>query len=199
MFIKICGLTQLDNALEVAETGISAIGLLLTASPRQVSPEQARTIALALKGQVWRVGVIRDLPPQQALELARFIGLDALQLHGQEPAAWAQQIGQVLPVIKAIKLAGPANPDYLNYPAWALLADGAQPGSGQSYNPEWVLPLESHPRLILAGGITPANACERVQAVRPFGLDVSSGVEVSPGLKDPEAVRALLRAVADCP
>ena len=199
MFIKICGITQLENALEVADTGVSALGLILTTSPRQLSPEKAREIASALKGKLWLVGVTQDLPPQQALELAQFIGLDALQLHGQEPAAWARQIGAVLPVIKALKLTGPADPSFLNYPAWALLADSAVPGSGQSYRPEWVLALKSHPRLILAGGITPANACARVQAVRPFGLDVSSGVETSPGFKDPAAVRALLRAVADCP
>ena len=113
-------------------------------------------------------------------------------------ADWAEEVRRFYPVIKAFRLQGPAQPHWLSYPADALLMDGASPGSGQGYPLDWITPLCSHPRLIIAGGLTPENLSAAL-GLRPYAVDVSSGVEAAPGHKDPGKLERFLFANDDRP
>ncbi|MGC8905360.1 phosphoribosylanthranilate isomerase, partial [Thermus sp.] len=115
------------------------------------------------------------------------------QLHGEEPPEWAEAIGRFFPVIKAFPLKGPARPEWADYPAEALLLDGPAPGSGQAYPRGWARPLlERGLRVILAGGLTPENL-EEALALKPYAIDLASGVEEAPGVKSEAKLRALFQ------
>lgn len=193
---KICGITRLEDALLAEELGAWALGFVLVpGTKRYVEPEQVRPIAESLGPLVIRVGVFVDTPPDLVLAQMQTARLQVAQLHGHEPPEWAKHIRRFFPVIKAFKLSGPAQPDWLSYPADALLLDGVSPGSGQSYPLDWVAPLKPHPRLIIAGGLTPHNL-QPILDLKPYAVDVSSGVEAVPRLKDPLKLRRFLAQVA---
>lgn len=193
---KICGITRLEDA-HLAETlGAWALGFILAPGTRRyIEPEQIRPISSALGPFLVRVGVFVDTPPEEVLRQMETAGLQVAQLHGAEPPEWAEQVRRFFPVIKAIRISGPASPEWLTYPADALLVDGVSPGSGQTYPLEWLMPLRQHPRLIVAGGLTPENL-RSVLDLAPYAVDVSSGVELEPGRKDPHKLRAFLAQVA---
>jgi len=193
---KICGITCLEDA-HLAETlGAWALGFILAPGTRRyVEPESVKTISQALGPLVARVGVFVDTPPEKVLRQMETAGLQVAQLHGAEPPEWAEQVRRFFPVIKAIRISGPASPEWLTYPADALLVDGVSPGSGQTYPLEWLMPLRRHPRLIVAGGLTPENL-RSVLDLAPYAVDVSSGVELEPRRKDPHKLRAFLAQVA---
>ncbi|MCX7602285.1 MAG: phosphoribosylanthranilate isomerase, partial [Meiothermus sp.] len=153
--------------------------------------------ALSRLGQplVVRVGVFVDTPPEAVLKQMQAARLQVVQLHGAEPPEWAEHIRQFFPVIKAFRLSGPASPEWRSYPADALLLDGVSPGSGQGYPLDWLAPLKPHPRLIVAGGLTPHNL-QAVLELKPYAVDVSSGVEAAPRLKDPHKLRQFLAQVS---
>lgn len=187
--VKICGITRLDDALLAEAEGAWAVGFVFAPSPRSVDPATARAISLGLGPLILRVGVFVDTPPEEVLATVEAARLQAVQLHGHEPPSWAEAIRERVPVIKAFRLQGPALPEWREYPCDALLIDGARPGSGEGYPAEWLLPLKDYPRLIVAGGLRP----DRLQLpFTPYALDVSSGVELRPGIKDPERVRRFL-------
>lgn len=190
--IKICGITRLEDALLAEALGAFALGFVFApGSRRRVDLEVARTISEALGPFVVRVGVFQNQGPEEVLRLAEQARLQAVQLHGQEPPEWAEAIGKHFPVIKAFPLTGPADPGWAQYPAGALLLDGQAPGSGQTYPRDWAKPLlQTGKRIILAGGITPENL-EEVLALRPYAIDLASGVERAPGIKDEAKLKAL--------
>lgn len=193
---KICGITRLEDALLAEQLGAWALGFILAPGTRRyVEPEQIRPIANTVGPFIIRVGVFVDTPPQVVLGQIQTAKLQVAQLHGNEPPEWAEHIRRFYPVIKALKLNGPAQPVWLDYPADALLVDGVSPGSGQSYPLDWIAPLQQHPRLIIAGGLTPHNLQPSLN-LQPYALDVSSGVEAAPRLKDPLKLRAFLDQVA---
>lgn len=196
--IKICGITRLEDALLAEALGAFALGFVFApGSKRRVALEVARSISEALGPLVVRVGVFQDQGPEEVLRLAEGAKLQVVQLHGQEPPEWAEAIGRYFPVIKAFPLTGPADPGWAQYPAGALLLDGKAPGSGQTYPRDWARPLlQTGKRVILAGGITPENL-EEVLALRPYALDLSSGVEQAPGVKDEAKLRRLFAKVKD--
>jgi len=193
---KICGITRQEDA-HLAETlGAWALGFILApGTKRYIEPEQIRPISSALGPFLVRVGVFVDTPPEEVLSQMEAARLQVAQLHGAEPLEWAEQVRRFFPVIKAIRISGPASPEWLTYPADALLVDGVSPGSGQTYPLEWLMPLRQHPRLIVAGGLTPENL-RSVLDLAPYAVDVSSGVELEPGRKDPNKLRAFLAQVA---
>lgn len=196
MRIKICGLTQTQDARLAEELGAYAAGFILVpGTKRYRPPEHVAGIAQSLGPLIVRVGVFQDTPPSTVLQQCQMAGLQAVQLHGNEPPEWAQAVRRHFPVIKAIKLSGPADASWLSYPADALLVDGANPGSGQSYDLNWIEPLRSHPRLMVAGGLRPDNL-DPVLALKPYALDVSSGVEKGPGIKDPQKLLDFFLAAA---
>jgi phosphoribosylanthranilate isomerase len=143
---------------------------------------------------VARVRVFVDADPAEVLAVAREARLTAVQLHGDEPPAWAAELRRHLPVIKAVRLSGPPEPELTAYPADALLVDGPRPGSGEAYDWGWLEPLVDHPRLIVAGGLTAGRLPGLFARLCPYAVDVSSGVESAPGRKDAARLRAFLQA-----
>ncbi len=193
---KICGITRLEDALLAEQLGAWALGFVLAPGTRRyMEPDQISPIAQALGPFMVRVGVFVDARPETVLRQMQTARLQVAQLHGEEPPEWSAQVRKFFPVIKAIKLTGPAQPDWVSYPADALLVDGVNPGSGQSYPLDWVTPLRHHPRLIIAGGLSPENLQPALD-LQPYAVDVSSGVEGRPGHKDPLKLRQFLAQVA---
>ncbi|MER3481437.1 MAG: N-(5'-phosphoribosyl)anthranilate isomerase [Meiothermus sp.] len=197
---KICGITRPEDAVLAERLGAWAVGFILVPNTKRYRPPQhARWISQQLGPFICRVGVFQDAPPEAVLEHMAQARLQVAQLHGSEPPAWAEAVREHYPVIKAFKLSGPPDPallaQALDYPCDALMVDGANPGSGQGYPLEWLEPFRGHPRLIVAGGLNPENLAP-VLALRPYGVDVSSGVEQSPGVKDGQRVGDFLDLVS---
>jgi len=186
--VKICGLTCLEDALTAARLGADALGFVLAPSPRRVSPEQVREIVKALPPLVLTVGVFVDEKPDRIKEVKNFCGLDAIQLHGEESEEFVAALGGR--VIKALKVNGPLSSWVGAYPAAALLLDAYRPGraggTGRTFDWDLAVDLARQRPIILAGGLTPENVVQAVAAVRPYAVDVSSGVEIEPGRKNYE-------------
>jgi len=206
--IKICGITTVDDALMAAEAGADAIGLNFYArSPRYVAPEVARRIADALAGRVSRVGLFVD-PTEEALMAAK-VDLDLIQLHGNERVGLVGRLSQAIGIVKAFRIGPEGLRPVLEYLTemhryggvlHAVLFDACQPGrlGGSGKLADWNAikgyPSEKwHPPFILAGGLTPGNVAAAIQALHPAGVDTASGVEKSPGRKDPLLVERFVR------
>lgn len=193
--VKICGVTRLADALHAARAGADAIGLnFYPRSPRCVSVEAAAEIAAALPDGVWTVGVFVDAPRDAIAAVAERVGLDAIQFHGDEPAAFCA--GWDRKTIKAVRVDAPgALAGASGYPVDYVLADayvaGRPGGTGRQVPLEWLVGVPSE-RLILAGGLTPESVAAAVRAVHPVAVDVASGVESAPGIKDPEKVERFI-------
>ena len=195
MRVKICGVTSLADATMAVKAGAGAIGFnFYPPSPRCVAPESAAAMARELPLAVWRVGVFVDQPRDVVERVIATAGLTVLQFHGDESAAYC--CSWPLPVIKAVRVRSRADVQRaVAYPVDFVLLDayveGAAGGTGKSF--DWTLLGEcARSRLILAGGLTAANVADAVRRVRPYGVDVASGVECRPGVKDPEKVRRFI-------
>lgn len=196
MRVKICGLTRPEDAALAEAAGADAIGLIFApSSKRQVTLAQALEVTAALGPLVTRVGVFRDQPLEEVQRVAGALRLDAVQLHGREDAAYAAALREGWRVIKAVAFSAALARSWLEaFPADAFLLDGLRPGSGAAFDWGRAAWLKGHPRLILAGGLTAENAAEAARALEPYALDVASGVESAPGVKDPEKVRRFVAA-----
>ena len=195
--IKICGITSREDALHAAACGADALGFVFYAgSPRCVAAETAAAICAALPPFVTRVGLFVNAAPAQIRAIAEACGLDAIQLHGDEaPAACdfaPRRTIKALRVKDAASLAGHAQfaTSALLLDAWVADAYG---GTGQACNWELAAGVARQRPVILAGGLTPDNVAAAVRQVRPYGVDVSSGVEQAPGRKDPAKVAEFIR------
>jgi phosphoribosylanthranilate isomerase len=203
--IKICGLTRANEAVSCAEAGADAIGLVFyPPSPRNLTPQQARDINLTLPEQTARVGVFVDSPVSDILKRIDDCRLTAVQLHGQEsPDVVRVLCERGVQVIKALfihKL--PLICEASRYPAATFLVEcgkGLLPG-GNALTWNWgeVKSFGMSYPLILAGGLSPDTIAQAVSEARPDAVDVSSGVESSPGRKDIQKVRALIQAISRC-
>ena len=195
MFVKICGTTSEEDALLSVAMGADAVGFIFAPSPRQVTPGHVADIVKRLPREVLTVGVFRDEAPARVVEIVNSVGLRAAQLHGHETAEQAQYVRARVPlVIQAFKAGDPAVARVLEYGADAILLDAATPGSGEVF--DWSLAeVPDGIRLILAGGLTPDNVAKAIAQVHPWGVDVATGVEASPGRKDALKVRAFVAAV----
>ena len=197
--VKVCGITSPEDALTAVEAGADAIGLVFyKKSPRYVSPQKAREIARLLPPFVDVVGVFVDAPRRDVKEIAKFVGLSVLQFHGEEPPGYCT--GWNVRIIKAFRTGKKFDPSRLAlYRVNGFLLDAYHPelpgGTGKLADWDTVLRAKEYGPVILAGGLSPENVAEAIAKVRPFGVDVSSGVERAPGVKDPEKVRAFLKAV----
>ena len=196
--VKICGITSLRDALAAVEAGADALGFMFyEESPRAVSVRQAREIIRRLPPFVSKVGVFVNATAAQVKRIARECELDTLQFHGQETPDYCARFS--LPVIKAFRIRDAASVRELPaYPVAAWLLDSFVPGrlggTGAKFN--WdlaVLARQAGRPVILAGGLTPANVAKAVRRVRPYAVDVSSGVETAPGVKDADKMRAFIR------
>ncbi|MDQ3305607.1 MAG: phosphoribosylanthranilate isomerase [Actinomycetota bacterium] len=194
-FVKICGTTNEEDALLAVAMGADAVGFIFAPSPRQVAAQLVRDIVRRLPPEVLTVGVFRDDAPERVVEVVNATGLRAAQLHGRETAQQTQWVRARVPVVvKAFTAGHPAIAHASDYGADLVLIDSASPGSGKVF--DWSL-AEDAPagqRLVLAGGLTPGNVAEAITRVRPFGVDVVSGVEDEPGHKDARLVRAFVSA-----
>jgi phosphoribosylanthranilate isomerase len=197
--IKICGITGPDDAALAVEAGADALGFnFVPGTPRCIAPEIAGAIIAGLAPFVTCVGVFLDQSLEEVLRASAVAGVGAVQLHGCEGEDFARRIP--LKVIKAIPVTDAASLRVMaGYPAHAFLLDshraGEAGGTGQTF--PWDLAREArrHGRIVLAGGLTPGNVTEAVRRVRPFAVDVASGVERRPGVKDPQKVRDFVAAV----
>jgi phosphoribosylanthranilate isomerase len=190
LFVKICGITSEADALLAVSLGASAVGFVFAPSPRQVSVQFAGDIAKRLPEHVLTVGVFRDEAPQRVVEAVRLAGLGAAQLHGHETAEETQWVrARVATVIKAFRVGERAIARFEEFGADFLMVDGDNPGSGQVFDWRLAEGVADHHRLIVSGGLRPENVAQAVANLHPAGVDVSTGVESSPGRKDPLLLR----------
>jgi phosphoribosylanthranilate isomerase len=198
LWVKICGVRRPEDAVAAARAGASAIGLNFAAeSPRRVSRGEARAIADEVRGRVEVVGVFVNAPYEEIVRLDEAVGLDRIQLHGEETPEMVARFGGK--AYKAVRVGAPRDVADLGRwgGPWVLLdafAPNARGGTGASF--DWALARGAGrgARVVLAGGLTPENVAEAVRAAGPAGVDTASGVERAPGVKDPERIAAFVRA-----
>jgi phosphoribosylanthranilate isomerase len=202
VMVKICGITNATDARRAVEAGADFLGFnFYPKSPRYIEPAKARQIAHRLPAKVSVVGVFVNESEKTMLEIARTVGLDFLQLHGDESPEMVSRLKRTLPVIKAIRvqksfrhanLARFENSD-------ALLLDGfnagQRGGTGKTFAWDIARRANRYGKIFLAGGLKPENVTDAIRMARPYAVDVCSGVEVSSGKKDPARLKALMRAV----
>jgi phosphoribosylanthranilate isomerase len=198
MIVKICGITRMEDAEAAVAAGAAAIGFIFWPnSPRFIDPYRARRIAAALPAFVTPVGVFVNQPIDYVNGVASLVRLGAVQLHGDETPGFAAGVAR--PVIKALAL---GRSDARLWPApMRLLLDVHDPvargGTGRTIDWPAAAELAAQREVILAGGLTPDNVSDAIARVHPHGIDVSSGVERAPGIKDHQRLRALFEAVHD--
>jgi phosphoribosylanthranilate isomerase len=198
-WVKICGITNPADAQAAIEARADALGFVFYAkSPRCLTIPAAAEISRQLPGFVMRVGVFVNALKAEVLRAISECGLNLLQFHGDEPPEYCLQFG--LMCMKAFRMRDAATlRELTQYKTDAWLLDAYSPeavgGSGEKFNWELAIAAQRFGKpIFLAGGLTPENVAEAVRKVRPFGVDVSSGVEISPGKKDPAKVRAFVNA-----
>ena len=197
--VKICGITRLEDAQAAVAAGANALGFVFwPKSPRYVEPARAREIVATLPPAVTPVGVFVDQPAQEVNRIAAEVGLGAVQLHGAEDETYVQMMTR--PVVKAVAVDGESAPAVDRWPSnVTVLLDVHDPvkkgGTGRTI--DWTAASEIAKRrdIVLAGGLTPENVGDAIARVRPYGIDVSSGVEAKPGIKDHGRIMALFEAV----
>ena len=192
--VKICGICDAAGAAAAVEAGADLIGFHFCSSQRRVTPQEARAIVdtLALRPTV--VGVFIDQNADEVRQIAEFARLDLLQLHGSESPGF--EAGR--PVMKVLKVKDGAVPDAEGWPDPVMLDSWSadqRGGTGQVWDWELARPLLAARKVFIAGGLEPGNVGKVVSAFRPYGVDVSSGVESSVRVKDPDKVRAFVHAV----
>lgn len=194
--VKICGITRFEDALAAAECGASFLGLVFAeSSPRRIDPARARAIRDQVPSHVRVAGVFRDQPAELIRDIADAVLLDYIQLHGREPASEIARMNR--PVIRAVPVDARV-PDCDAFAAadWLLL-DAPSPGAGRSFDWSVLERWSRTKRFFLAGGLNPENVAEAIRRVRPDAIDVSSGVEVSPGIKSPAKIRQLFENLVE--
>ncbi len=192
--VKVCGITNLADALAAVEFGTDMLGFIFANSPRRIEAKTAKDIIANLPRSVLKVGVFMDHPVNEVNEISEFCRFDMAQLHGSETPEFCAAI-----TVKVIKSFSPEilpNPDRLTgYPVEAFILDRQK---GAKIRPEELWPIAqgiaANHRLILAGGLTPENVAEAIQSVRPYAVDVASGVESQPGIKDHQKMKDFINS-----
>ncbi|AMV71576.1 phosphoribosylanthranilate isomerase [Desulfuromonas carbonis] len=196
--VKICGITSLEDALHACACGVDALGFVFyEESPRCIDPGSAAKIIRQLPPFVTTVGLFVNADPEQVEEVADFCGLDVIQLHGDEgPDDCDFTPRRTIKALRVKDAASLARHD--DYAVAALMLDswvkGSYGGTGHLFNWELAAAVARQRPVILAGGLTPENVADAIRAVRPYAVDVSSGVEAAPGRKDPAKVAAFIDA-----
>ncbi|MEA2391331.1 MAG: phosphoribosylanthranilate isomerase [Solirubrobacteraceae bacterium] len=202
--IKFCGVTNLDDAHRAADLGAWAIGLIFHGpSPRRCDPDAATAIVAALRRRLEIFGVWVNRPLDEVAELADATGVTGLQLHGDEGPVFCGELARRTgcKVMKAARVRSRADVQALrafstDYHLLDSSARGLPGGTGETFDWSLVSSRRRGPPLVLSGGLTPANVAEAIGAVRPWAVDVASGVEAEPGRKDPDKLAAFAAAVA---
>lgn len=196
--VKVCGLTRPEDAAAAEAAGADALGVIFAArSRRRVDVAQARRVLDAAGPFVARVGVFVDASVAEVLAAVRGARLTAVQLHGAEDAPTVAALAAHVPVVRAVRWGSGLELEALAaLPVAAVLVDGPEPGSGVAFDWDAAAPLLARlPRWVLAGGLTPENVADAVARARPYAVDVASGVESAPGVKDPARLAAFVAAV----
>ena len=197
MFVKICGITRLDDALHAARHGADALGFVFwSESPRRIEPERAAEIIASLPGGVTSVGVFVNEPVEGIHGIIKRTGISVVQLHGDEPVTYASALDR--PVLRSIHV----DDGDAKYDAWppntTFLVDASDPvrrgGTGTVIDWNRAATIARTRRVVLAGGLTDRNVWEAIVQVGPYGVDVSSGVEDAPGIKNPDKVARFLES-----
>lgn len=196
--IKICGITNLPDALEAVSLGADALGFIFAPSPRQISLSTAQKICQEIPPAIWRVGVFVNADLREVRKIADSCELTALQFHGAETPAYCAQFSKL--IIKAIRIKN-ANSlqEIANYPSAIILLEGFHPqqagGTGTSFPWEMALEIRKKRNFILAGGLNSENVSRAISLLQPWGVDVCSGVERVPGKKDKEKMAQFIKEV----
>jgi phosphoribosylanthranilate isomerase len=194
MFVKICGITNEEDALLSVAMGATALGFVFAPSKRQITPGRAADIVKRLPSGIITVGVFRDHDAKSVARIMREVGLRGAQLHGRETATEVDTItAEVGWVMKAV-VAGSRDAETCDrYRTDLILVDSAQPGSGESYDWSIFASMPKGVRYVVSGGLTPENVKEAITMTSPYGVDVSTGVEREPGRKDATKVRRFVQ------
>ena len=199
--IKICGITNLDDGLEAIAAGVDALGFVFVPNtPRYITPSQAKLVIKQLPPFITNVGLFVDSEIDEIEDIVNHCKLDAVQLHGNESPEMCSQISLQTKVIKSFhvkKELQVLRNEIENYRVDAYLLDtfikGKAGGTGQTF--DWRIAEGLSQRIILAGGLTPNNIGTAIAQLQPYGVDVSSGVEKSPGKKDTNKIHSFVRQV----
>ena len=200
VFTKVCGITNPGDARVAVDAGADAIGLIFAESPRKVSREEARKVSIALPENILKVGVFVDAEPGEVLQIAREVGLDLAQLHGDETPEMVAAIRNAgLPVMKALRVRNTEalgaleryELDLFMLDAWSARARG---GTGETFDWGLAKSVKGHGNIVVSGGLTPENVRVAVEFFEPYGVDASSSLEERPGKKSGERVRRFVRA-----
>jgi phosphoribosylanthranilate isomerase len=190
VFVKICGITDEADALMAIAMGADALGFVLAPSKRQVTSDRVRAILREVPDEIPTIGVFRDDSAQRIVDVVDRTGLTGVQLHGHESPGEALWIRARVPFVVQAFAAGDARLGRVDdYGVDAVMIDAATPGSGQAFDWALVGDLPTRHRVVLAGGLRPDNVARAIEAVGPWGVDVSTGVESAPGRKDVRLVR----------
>ena len=197
--IKVCGITSIEDARAAVDAGADALGFVFyEGSKRYIPPAEARKITTSLPPLVVTVGVFVNTSPDEISAVARESGIGVVQLHGDETPEQASRVP--FPVIKAIRVGDSLDQAEVElYPVQAILfdkrSDDMYGGTGKSFDWSILSGLDTGKKVILSGGLTPENVAEAIGVVRPYAVDVSSGVEDSPGRKNHLKLRQFIQAV----
>lgn len=196
--IKICGITNLDDALAALELGVDALGFVFAESPRKVTPDKVEQVASQMDIPVLKVGVFVNEDVNQVQNIFDRCNLDYVQLSGNEDKIYLEKLS--LPIIKVFKVKDQTVlkeiPQYdLNLFMLETLNENKYGGTGKTFNWEIAKEAKRFGRVILSGGLTPENVFSALQQVEPYGVDVSSGVEESPGKKDKKKLEQFVKEV----
>jgi phosphoribosylanthranilate isomerase len=202
LFVKICGTTSEDDALLAVALGADAVGFVFAPSRRQIAPQIVADIVKRLPPEIITVGVFRDEAPQRVVDVSQVAGVRAVQLHGHESATESRWVRErVSLTIRAFAAGDPAVARAADYGADVIMLDAPSPGSGRVFDWRLATRVPAGQRLMIAGGLSAENVGHAISRIRPWGVDVVSGVERSPGHKDPVKLRAFIaaarRAAAD--
>jgi phosphoribosylanthranilate isomerase len=203
VYVKVCGITTPEDALAAAGSGADAVGFVFAKSPRQLSVEDAREVATVLPDGVLKVGVFVDEEPEEVLRIAREVGLDYVQLHGDESPETVTALREGgVKVIKALRVRGADSLAAMNgYEADLFLLDAwsdrAQGGTGERFDWEVAKSYGGRGNILVSGGLTPENVREAIRFFEPYGVDASSSLEDAPGKKNAERVRRFVSAAKE--
>lgn len=196
--IKICGLTRSEDIKTVVAAGVDAIGFVFTASPRQVTARQAVELCRDVPGHTMRIGLFLDQGVDEIEQVINTVNLDVIQFHGQESRQLCERFG--MPYLKAVSMTDKdsltrAETEHPNAIGFLLDSHEAGKPGGSGHVFDWSVSTKTHKPVWLAGGLNANNVVAAIKAVRPYAVDVSSGVEARPGIKDKKRIHAFVTAV----
>jgi phosphoribosylanthranilate isomerase len=195
MFVKICGTTSEEDALLSVALGADAVGFIMAPSKRQVTASVVSDIVKRLPTEVMTVGVFRGDDPKRIVEQVLTSGVRAVQLHGQESPEDVAFIRSKLPltIIKVFPAGSSLVEKADEFHADVVMLDAPNPGSGQVFDWRLADGVPDGVKLLIAGGLNPLNVADAIESIQPWGVDVASGVEASPGRKDPRKLREFIK------